>query len=95
MKLKRGDLLGGAGGRDCSIAGESLRRSLGRSDLAESGVGSRVGFLDEGDGENAESTLGDACLEEDLGEKPKRLRRLVDVADPLVSCEGVLLWYVV
>jgi len=50
-----------------------------------------MGFFDAGDGENAESTLGDACLDEDLGENPKRLRRLVDVADPLVSCDGVLL----
>jgi hypothetical protein len=50
-----------------------------------------VGFLLE-DGENAESTLGEACLEEDLGENPNRLRRLVDVADPMVSCDGVLLW---
>ena len=67
-----------------------MRRRLGRSDLAKSGVGSRVGFLVE-DGENAESTLGEACLEEDLGENPNRLRRLVDVADPMVSCDGVLL----
>jgi hypothetical protein len=51
-----------------------------------------VGFLDEDDeGEKAESTLGNACLEEDLGENPKRLRRLVDVVDPIVSCDGVLL----
>jgi hypothetical protein len=50
-----------------------------------------VGFLDEDAGENAESALGDSCFEEDLGENPKRLRRLVDVADSIVSCDGVLL----
>lgn len=89
-KLKRGDLLG-TGAGDCSMAGESLRSSLGRSDGAKSGVGIRVCFLEAGDGENAESTLGDPCLDDDLGENPKRLRRLVDVAEPLVSCDGVLL----
>ena len=81
----------GAGAGDWSMAGESLRSNLGRSDAAESGVGIRVCFLEAGEGEKAESTLGDPCFDEDRGEKPKRLRKLVDVADPAVSCEGVLL----
>jgi hypothetical protein len=76
-------------------AGESLRSTRGCSDSAESGVVRRKDLFVEGDGEKAESTRGDACLEEDLGEKPKRLRKLVELADPLVSCDGVLLWYVV
>lgn len=94
-KLNRGDLLGGAGEGGCLTAGESLRSNRGCSGSAESGVASRKGLFEEGDGENAESTRGDACLDEDRGEKPKRLRKLVEVADPLVSCDGVLLWYVV
>lgn len=85
-KLNRGDLLGGAGEGAWLIAGESLRSNEGRS---ESGVASAL--LDEGDGEKAESTRGEPCLEEDRGEKPKRLRKLVEVADSLVSCDGVLL----
>lgn len=48
-------------------------------------------FVDEDAGEKAESTLGEACLEEDLGENPKRPRRLVEVADPMVSWDGVRL----
>lgn len=89
-KLKRGGLVEGAGDGDWSTAGESLRRTLGRPDTG-SGVINRVCLFDEGDGEKAESTRGDPCLEEDRGENPKRLRKLVDVADPLVSCDGVLL----
>ena len=88
-KLKRG-LPEGAGEGDWSIAGESFRSNLGRPS-AESGVAKRVGRLAEGEGENAESTRGDPCLEDDLGENPKRLRKPVEVADPLVSCQGVLL----
>lgn len=88
-KLKRG-LLEGDGEGDCSIAGESFRSTFGRPS-AESGVANRVGLLDEGDGEKAESIRGEPCFEDDLGENPKRLRKLVEVADPLVSCDGVLL----
>ena len=75
--------------------GESLRSTRGCSGNAESGVASRTGLFEEGDGEKAESTRGDACLDEARGENPKRLRKLVEVPDPLVSCDGVLLWYVV
>jgi hypothetical protein len=73
------------------MAGESLRSNLGRSDAVKSGVADCIGLFEEGEGENAESTRGDPCFDEDRGENPKRLRKLVEVADPLVSCDGVLL----
>ena len=90
-KLNRGDLLEGAGEGGCLMAGESLRSNLGRSDMADSGVANCTGFFEEGDGEKAESTRGEPCFDEDRGENPKRLRKLVDVAEPLVSWDGVLL----
>lgn len=94
-KLNRGDLLGGAAEGGLLKAGESLRSTRGCSGNAESGVASRKDLFVDDDGEKAESTRGDVRFDEDLGEKPKRLRKLVELADPSVSCDGVLLWYVV
>lgn len=94
-KLNRGDLEGaGDGDGDWVIAGESLRNTFGPCDVAKSGVGNRAPLLIVGEGEKAESTRGDPCFDEDLGENPKRLLKLVDVAEPFVSCDGVRLWYV-
>lgn len=76
-------------------AGESLRSSLGRSGLVLSGVCPRICFCGMGDCDIAESTRGEPCLDEDLGDQPKRERRLGDDAEIGVSCEGVRLWYVV
>lgn len=94
-KLNRGDL-GGAGDDegDWVMAGESLRNTFGPCDAVEPGVGNCATLLIVGEGEKAESTRGDPCFEEDLGENPKRLLKLVDVAEPFVSCDGVRLWYV-